>query len=92
MVEDLPPVVFVHYKDETPESLLFVLDVSQEHSCYIVYSLAVPYFEVVAAVSFEYIVQLILASLRAHSKRFYIGKRSQEVLTDACFIFLILKG
>ena len=51
MFVDATPIFPVHDVEQAPEYFLFILDVHQEHACYVVHTLDVAYLRIVVAVS-----------------------------------------
>jgi hypothetical protein len=57
MFVDASPILPVHDVEEAPEYFLFVLDMHQEHACYVVHTLDVAYLRIIVAVGQQHVVQ-----------------------------------
>jgi len=87
----------MHDVQDAPEHFLFVLDVHQEHSSYIVHALNVANLAVVVAVSQQHVVEHLLALLtfpieilaftfETFKGRRVVGEGSGDIFSDSVLI------
>jgi hypothetical protein len=57
MFVDATPILPVHDVEQAPKNFLFVLDVHQEHTRYVIHALYVAYLRIIIAVSKQNVVE-----------------------------------